>query len=94
MNKPTTKMNSMDELNLKQLTRAQLLREIDLVRTKLSRLCFELIAAGRGYEPLSVLRKYKDDLAVHYVAISTLDSALATEKARRLQNHGNLHRKG
>jgi hypothetical protein len=85
-------MEAANVVDAKRLTQAQLLREIDLVRTKLSRLCFELIAAGRGYEPLSILRTYKDDLAVHYVAISALDSALATEKARRLQNHGNLHR--
>lgn len=75
-----------------KLTASQLDKALSRADKSVSAVMDELIAAGRSYEKLSVIRSKSDELSLR--AATALDAAneLHDEEMRRLRYHASLRR--
>lgn len=75
-----------------EMTESEIRKAWDKVRAAGSRLCDEMIAAGRGLERPSETRLLTDELAVRVNAHSVVHCDIVAEMRRRETYHGSLKR--
>lgn len=79
-------------MTVTKLTASQLDKALSRASKTVSAIMDELIAQGRGYEKISVIRSKSDELSLRAVAALDISNELHDEEMRRLRYHASLRR--